>query len=104
MTITFEIPEELAGQLIPEGQDPVRAVLEAVALEGYRSERLTTAEIRKLLGFDTRMEVDAFLKGHGAFPHYTEEDLEHDCEVARQVAQRAQPERRERPSDQRRAG
>lgn len=33
MTITIEIPEELAGQLIAAGQDPARATLEAVALE-----------------------------------------------------------------------
>lgn len=37
VTITIEIPEQLAGQLIAAGQDPVRATLEAVALEGYRS-------------------------------------------------------------------
>ena len=55
MTISVEIPEELAGQLIAEGQDPARAALEAIALEGYRSDRLSTAEVRKLLGFDTRI-------------------------------------------------
>ena len=33
MTITVEIPEELAGQLIAAGQDPARATLEAIALE-----------------------------------------------------------------------
>ena len=96
MTITVEIPEELAGQLIAAGQDPARAALEAMALEGYRSDRLSEAEMRNLLGFDTRMEVDAFLKEHGAFLPYTDEDLAHDREVAIQVAHRA---RTERPGD-----
>ena len=50
MTITVEIPEELAGQLIAAGQNPARAALEAIALDGYRSDRLGAAEIRKLLG------------------------------------------------------
>ena len=55
MTITIEIPEELAGQLIATGQEPARAALEAIALEGYRSDRLSEAEVRRLLGFETRM-------------------------------------------------
>jgi Uncharacterised protein family (UPF0175) len=93
VTITVEIPEELAGQLIAAGQDPARAAIEALALEGYRSDRLTEADIRELLGFDTRMEVHGFLKGHGAFLPYTDEDLEHDREVASQVARRARTER-----------
>jgi hypothetical protein len=104
MTITVDIPEELASQLIAAGQEPTRAALEAIALEGYRSDRLSTAEVRRLLGFGTGMEVDAFLKGHGVFLPYTEEDLAHDIEVASHVARRAQSERLERPSDQRRAG
>jgi hypothetical protein len=89
MTITVEIPEAFAGQLIPPGQDPARAALEAIALEGYRSDRLTEGDIRELLGFGTRMEVHGFLKEHAVFLHYTADDLEHDCEVARQVAHRA---------------
>jgi Uncharacterised protein family (UPF0175) len=66
MIITVEIPEELAGQFVPAGQDPARATVEAIALEGYRSDRLTEADIRELLGFETRMEVHGFLKEHGA--------------------------------------
>ena len=104
MTITVEIPEELAGRLIAAGQDPARAALEAIALEGYRSDRLSEAEVRRLLGFETRMEVDAFLKEHGVFLHYTYEDFLHDREVASQVAERAQMERQRDPSGQRRAG
>ena len=44
MTFTVEIPEELAGQLIAAGQDPARVALEAIALEAYRSDRLTEAK------------------------------------------------------------
>jgi hypothetical protein len=102
--ITIEIPEELACQLIAAGQDPARATLEAVALEGYRRDRLSEADIRQLLGFETRMEVHGFLKEQGVFLHYTDEDLAHDREVAIQVARRARAERQGDPSDQRRAG
>ena len=104
MTITIEIPEALVGQLMAGGQDPARATLEAVALEGYRRDLFSEADIRELLGFETRMEVHGFLKEHGVFLHYTEDDLAHDREVAIQVARRARAERQGDPSDQRRAG
>ena len=74
MTITVEIPEKLARLLMAAGQDPARTAPEAIALEGYRSDRLSAAEIRRLLG------------------------------VASPVARRAQSEDREPPSDERRAG
>jgi predicted HTH domain antitoxin len=104
MIIKVEIPEELARQLIDQGQDPARVALEAIAIEGYRSDRISEAEIRNLLAFDTRMEVDAFLKDHGVFLPYTNEDLAHDREVATQVARRARTTRQEDRSGQRRAG
>jgi hypothetical protein len=104
VTITIEIPEELAAPLLATGQNPVRATLEALALKGYRSDRLSEADIRDLLGFETRMEVHGFLKEHGVFLHYSTEDLSHDREVAIQVARRPRTERPGDPSDQRRAG
>ncbi len=79
----------MASQLIAAGQEPARAALEAIALEGYRSDRLSTVEVRRLLGFETRTEVDAFLKEHGVFKSYTEEDLAHAIEVASHVERRA---------------
>jgi len=41
MNITVEIPDTIAGDLAGEGRDPARAVLEAIALEGYRADRLS---------------------------------------------------------------
>lgn len=87
MQITVEIPDELAAQLVPGGRDLPRAALEALAVEGYRTERLSESEIRRLLGFETRMEVHAFLKEHGAFMHYGLAEMEQDRESA--VALRA---------------
>jgi hypothetical protein len=93
MTITVELPDALQGLVFANGQEPARVVLEAIALEGYRAERLTESDVRRLLGFETRMEVHEFLKEHGAFMHYTLEDLRHDSTVALQVAQRVQSQR-----------
>jgi len=101
MTVTIEIPDELASALAPSGRDLSRAALEAIALDGYRSDRLTEADIRQLLGFETRMEVHAFLKEHGAFLPYTLQDLEHDREVARQVTRLVQTHGHEEPANDR---
>jgi hypothetical protein len=100
MTITVNIPDLLAGVLAAEGKDPARAALEAMALEGYRTERLTEADLKELLGFDTRMEVHGFLKDHGAFLHYTAEDLDHDMAVAIDVARRYQRQSNGTPPEQ----
>ena len=43
-------------------EDLPRAVLESLALEAYRSHAITAVQLRRLLAFETRMQVDAFLK------------------------------------------
>jgi hypothetical protein len=86
MTITVEIPDQLAGILTTDGKDPVRTVLEAVALDGYRTNRLSEYEVQQLLGFESRMDVHGFLKEHGVYLHYTLDDLEHDLAEARRYS------------------
>jgi hypothetical protein len=93
MTVTVEIPDNLAEAITTPDNDAARAVLEAVALEGYRTERLSEYEIQQLLGFESRMDVHGFLKQHGAFMHYTIEDMEQDTASAMEVARRVQSQR-----------
>jgi hypothetical protein len=93
VTITVQLPDAVGSLLFASGREPTRAVLEAIALEGYRAEQLTESDVRQLLGFETGMEVHEFLKEHGAFMHYTFEDLEHDGTVAIQTAQLVQSQR-----------
>jgi hypothetical protein len=84
MHIDIEIPDSIAG-VIARGQDLPHAVLEALALEGYRSDRLSEYDVKLLLGFETRMQVHGFLKDHGVYLHYTKEDLEHDMREADRI-------------------
>ena len=84
MHIALDIPDNIAGVIAPD-QDPARAALEALALEGYRSKRLGESAVRRLLGFGTRMEVHGFLKEHGVYLHYDMEDLEHDMREADRI-------------------
>ena len=81
MSVTIELPEEIEQQLEMEWGNLPRRALEALALEGYRSGALTLAQLRRMLGFETRMEADAFLKQHGVYLEYSVEDLERDRET-----------------------
>ncbi len=97
MEITLHIPDDLARQVALEGQDPARVALEALALEGYRTERLSESAIRRMLGFQTRIQVHEFLKQHGVYLHYGVSDLQHDRETAQQTREKhASP----KPSDE----
>ena len=78
MEITLKIPDEIARQVASEGKDPARVALEALALEGYRAERLSESGIRQMLGFESRIQVHAFLKEHGVHLHYDLSDLDRD--------------------------
>jgi len=76
--ITLDLPEDIAAHLAAKGENLSRAALEAFALEEYRAQKLSTAQLRRLLGYHARTQVHAFLKQHGVYLHYTQDDLEHD--------------------------
>jgi hypothetical protein len=90
MEITLNIPDELARQVAPDGKDPSRVALEALALEGYRSELLSESAVRQMLGFETRMQVHAFLKAHGVYLHYDISDLERDRATSQHLREKQQ--------------
>jgi hypothetical protein len=83
MQITIELPEDIAVGLESKWSDLPRAALESLALEAYRSCALTAAQLRRLLVFETQMQVDAFLKEHEIFD-YSAADFERDRETLRQ--------------------
>jgi predicted HTH domain antitoxin len=85
MEVTVTIPEDIAAQLHTRWQDLPRAALESLALEAYRSGTLTKMQLRRLLGFQTPMELDGFLKQAGIFLDYDMSDLEQDIETTRRV-------------------
>jgi hypothetical protein len=73
--ITVRIPDDLARRLGTVGELERRA-LEALAVEEFRQGHLTKPELRRLLGFETRMKLDEFLKAHEISETYTVEDPE----------------------------
>lgn len=74
MEITVDLPEDIAQR-----PDPAREALEALVIEGYRSGALSAYQTQRLLGFETRYELDGFLKAHDVWEHaYSLEDFEQD--------------------------
>ncbi len=75
MNLTVDIPDDLAALLAAGGCDLSRRALEALALEEYKKGRLTEDELRRMLGFTTRYQLDGFLKAHDVWIEYTLEDF-----------------------------
>ncbi|HEX9200442.1 MAG TPA: UPF0175 family protein [Acidobacteriaceae bacterium] len=78
MQVTVTIPDDLAQQLIPAGQDPARAVLEDALVQAYRENRISGHQLMTALGIETRYELDGFLKTRQVWIEYPLEELRAD--------------------------
>ncbi len=88
MKIQVELPEDIAHALLAGGNDLYRTAAESIALEGYRSGRLSEEQVRRMLGFESRLQVHHFLKEHQVYLNYMEQDLEQDLETAQKFSAR----------------
>lgn len=75
--MTVDIPDQFVPQIVPEGEDAARLLLEESVAAAYRCRRLTMEQVRTILGFATRVQVDEFLGRHAIYD-YTVEDLDKD--------------------------
>ena len=82
MHVQFDIPEHLARQLAAEPGGITRAALEALAIEGVRTGKLTVHQARQMLGIPSRHQMDGFLKAHAVLPPITMEEVVRDGETA----------------------
>jgi hypothetical protein len=78
MEVVIYLPDDIAQQVQARWEDVPRHVLETLALAWYQSGELNEEQLRRLLGYSTRLRVHAFLKEHGLSLRYTLEDLEQD--------------------------
>jgi hypothetical protein len=76
--VTVQIPDDLAKRLSASGDDLSRRALEGFALEEYKADHIAKAELRRLLGLETRYELDGFLKVHGVVADVSIDDLRRD--------------------------
>jgi Uncharacterised protein family (UPF0175) len=78
MEVAIHLPNDIAQHVQARWEDVPRHVLESLALAWYQSGELNEEQLRRLLGYRTRLRVHAFLKEHGVPLRYTLEDLEQD--------------------------
>ena len=80
MDVIIHIPKGIEEQLEAAfGRDLARAAREALAIEGYRTERLSLGQVAELLGVST-IEADQLLKERQVPLLYTVDDFERDRE------------------------
>jgi predicted HTH domain antitoxin len=83
MDIVIPIPDGIELQLEAAfGRDLAQAAREALAIEGYRTERLSLGQVAELLCVSTT-EADRFLKERDVPLPYTFEDVFRDREALR---------------------
>jgi predicted HTH domain antitoxin len=87
MNVAVELPDDIALQLEAEWKDVSRRVLEAIAVEGYRSGALTKGQVQRVLSLSW-WETESFLKERQGYLHYDETDLERDRATLERVMKR----------------
>lgn len=83
MNVAIEIPDDIGRVLAGQAGDVSRAILEAVAVEAYRSGTITPAQVQRMLGLRSRWETESFLRRAEAYHDYTMDDLERDIAAVR---------------------
>ena len=86
MNIAIDIPDDIGRVLAAQAGGISRAVLEAVAIEAYRSGAITPAQVQQMLGQRSRWETESFLRRSDAFNDYTMDDLERDISAIRDAS------------------
>jgi len=87
VNIAIDIPDDIGQLLAAQAGGVSRAVLEAVAIEAYRSRAITPAQVQQMLGLGSRWETESFLRRAEAFHDYTMDDLERDIAAIRDANQ-----------------
>jgi predicted HTH domain antitoxin len=88
MDVAFSLPEDLARRLQEQWGDLSQRALESLVAQAYREDSLTLGEVRRILGHETRLETESFLKERDALLDYSEEELEQDLEAALNASNR----------------
>ncbi|MBI3683320.1 MAG: UPF0175 family protein [Acidobacteria bacterium] len=86
MKVAIEIPDDIGQVLAAQAGGVTRAVLEAVAVEAYRSGAITTAQVQQILGLRSRWETESFLRRTEAYHDYAMDDLERDIAAIRDAS------------------
>jgi predicted HTH domain antitoxin len=86
VNIAIDIPDDIGQVLAARAGGVSRAVLQAVAIEAYRSGSITPLQVQQMLGLRSFWETESFLRRAEAFHDYTMDDLERDIAAIRDAA------------------
>jgi hypothetical protein len=86
VNVAIEIPDDIGRVLAGHAGDVSRVVLEAVAVEAYRTGTITPAQVQQMLGLRSRWETETFLRKAEAYHDYTMDDLERDIAAIRDTS------------------
>ena len=92
MEISLDLPDDVVRRLAEGEQDLSRVVLEALAVDAYRMERMSLHQLRRLLDIPSRYELDGFLKRHGVPLEYTIEEFEREGEISARLREKRHTE------------
>jgi predicted HTH domain antitoxin len=92
ITITFDIPDELAERLTTAGLDIALEAKEAFLVELYRQGSITCHQLARALGL-CRYETDGVLKKHGVDYGLTFEQFRADAESLHRLLAEKRPEK-----------
>lgn len=83
MTLTMEIPDELAHVLGAGFKNLGLAALEALAVEAYTKDVLSLEQVRRLLEVESTWQAQEVLSRHGAWPGQTADEILADADTSR---------------------
>jgi hypothetical protein len=75
VTLTVDIPDDLAVELGAGFQNLGRAALEALAAEAYSKDVLSLEQIRRMLELSSLREAQAMLCKHAVWPDQSAEEI-----------------------------
>jgi hypothetical protein len=78
MTFTIEIPDAALSALRESYAEMPRAMIESLAVEGYRSGRLSSFTVGQMLGHESRWQTQDFLAAHDAWPAQSVEEFDRE--------------------------
>jgi uncharacterized protein UPF0175 len=88
MQLEIELPEDIGEELRAKWKDLPRHALEALTVEDYRSGALNEFQVRRMLGLQTRLEVNRFLHDHGICYDYGQAEIEEKIKTGERLLER----------------
>ncbi|ELS03762.1 Uncharacterized protein family (UPF0175) [Xenococcus sp. PCC 7305] len=85
MQIQIALPDEVADSLSAKWGNLEHKLMEMIVIEAYCEGSIGLGKVRELLGMQTRLEVDTFLKAKGVDLTYNEADFEADRKTHEQL-------------------